>query len=484
MNRGKRGIFGGRRRAGVLLHLSSLPHDSYEPGMQRSARHFIDFLYEAGLSVWQMLPIGPSHNGSPYDLASSHAGHPVYISDDPLPAGLPAGLGREEGVARLEAAFAFCEERGQPPELEIFLAEHSGWIDDYALFQTLKAREGGRPWWEWPQPLRDHESAALVPIRASADFRRHRFWQWIFFHQWADLRQYARNKGVLLFGDMPFFVAHDSADVWAHRDLFRLDDQGRPDVVAGVPPDYFSAEGQRWGNPVYRWDVMARQGFQWWRERLKTQLTLFDLVRIDHFRGLESCWEIPAEAQTAAAGHWGKAPGEALLDSLEGLWANLPVVAEDLGVITDAVIELRDRHGLAGMKVLQFAFGDDARNPYLPHNHVRNAVAYTGTHDNDTTVGWFNGLAPSVQDYVREYLGAREPMPWALIRAAMASVADLAVVPMQDLLALDSCYRMNTPGSTRGNWTYRLSWTDIPDDLALRVRHLTELYDRHRPAAD
>ncbi|MDA8390257.1 MAG: 4-alpha-glucanotransferase [Gammaproteobacteria bacterium] len=484
MNRRHKGILGGHRRAGVLLHLASLPHDDYQPGLQRSARRFIDFLQAAGLSVWQMLPIGPSHGGSPYDLASAHAGNPSCVSDEPLPACLPEELTAQQGVERLEAAFAFCEARGLPEELEIFLAEQSGWLDDYALYQTLKEREGGRPWWEWPQPLRDREEQALAPVRASADFRRQRFWQWLFFHQWGDLRHYARSKGVLLFGDMPFFVGHDSADVWAHRELFRLDAHGHPEVVAGVPPDYFSADGQRWGNPLYRWDVMEQQGFLWWRERLKTQLALFDLLRIDHFRGLEACWEIPAGAPTAAAGHWDRVPGQMLLDSLEKLWGNLPVVAEDLGVITDAVTELRDRHGFAGMKVLQFAFGDDARNPYLPHNHVRNAVVYTGTHDNDTTVGWFAGLAPGLQQRVHEYLGGHESMPWALVRAAMASVADLAVIPMQDLLALDSAHRMNTPGSARGNWAYRLSWADIPDDLAGRLRHMMRIYDRERSAAD
>jgi 4-alpha-glucanotransferase len=288
-----------------------------------------------------------------------------------------------------------------------------------------------------------------------------RFEQFLLAQQFARLRDHAHRRGVRLFGDLPIFVAHDSADVWAHRECFKLDDRGQPRVVAGVPPDYFSATGQRWGNPVYDWERMQHDGFRWWRARLAAELARFDVVRIDHFRGFEACWEIPAGEATAVHGHWVKAPGEALFTSLEAQFGPLPLVAEDLGIITAEVTALRERFALPGMLILQFAFDGGADNPYLPHNHRRDAVVYTGTHDNDTTLAWFEGLPAADQQAVLDYLEIREPMPRALVHAALASVALLAVVPLQDVLALGAGHRMNTPGVATGNWRWRFSWEQL-----------------------
>jgi 4-alpha-glucanotransferase len=307
-----------------------------------------------------------------------------------------------------------------------------------------------------------------------------RFEQFDFFRQWHALKEYANHKGILLFGDLPIFVAHDSADVWAQQDYFQLDDGGRPTVVAGVPPDYFSATGQRWGNPHYRWDRMRQDGFRWWLVRFEIQLRLFDLVRIDHFRGFEAYWEIPAGHDTAMGGRWVQAPGDALFEVLRRHFDTLPVVAEDLGVITPEVEALRLRHGFPGMRILQFAFDGGSANPYLPHNHRHMTVVYTGTHDNDTTVGWYGSLSEATRRYMEEYLhsAGEEPMPWPLIRAAMASVANLAVIPMQDVLALDGTHRMNTPGKPDGNWRWRFKWDQINDGTAGKLRRLSELYGR------
>ncbi|HHQ42406.1 MAG TPA: 4-alpha-glucanotransferase, partial [Chromatiales bacterium] len=303
--------------------------------------------------------------------------------------------------------------------------------------------------------------------------------QFVFERQWQALRAAAHARGILLFGDLPLFVALDSADVWAHRALFALDAEGRPTRVAGVPPDYFSETGQLWGNPLYEWEAHERERFRWWVERLRTQLARFDLVRIDHFRGLEACWEIPAGARTAMEGRWVPAPGMRLLERLRRAFGGLPLVAEDLGVITPAVEALRERFGLPGMRVLQFAFGGDAANPHLPHNHVPHAVVYTGTHDNDTTVGWHAALEPGARAHLEAYLGgAAGEMPWPLLRMALASVARLAVIPMQDALGLGSEARMNRPGRTEGNWRWRFQWDQVPSDLAARLRGLLGLYGR------
>ncbi len=479
-----------QRRAGILLHITSLPGPGRCGSLGADAYRFVDFLAAAGHSVWQTLPVGPPHDdGSPYQCLSSHAGDPALINIDAMiEAGwLNAGLAAEPwNMLFADARRGF--ERHAPAEqqqdyAEFVAAEHH-WLDDYALFRVLREEHHHAAWVDWPAALRDREPAALAAARrrCAAAIQLICFEQYVFFHQWLALKEYAHRRGVLLFGDMPIFVAHDSADVWAQRDYFQLDADGRPTVVAGVPPDYFSATGQRWGNPHYRWERMQQDGFQWWINRVKTQLRLFDLVRIDHFRGFESYWEIPADHPTAMHGRWIHAPGDALFQVLCACFDPLPVVAEDLGIITAEVEALRLSHGFPGMKILQFAFDGGPANPYLPHNHQALAVVYTGTHDNDTTLGWYGGLAAPVRAYVDDYLhAADEVMPWPLIRACMASVATLAVIPMQDALALDGAHRMNTPGTSAGNWRWRFEWTQLDDALAPRLCRLAELYGRVPP---
>jgi 4-alpha-glucanotransferase len=479
------------RRAGILLHLTSLPGAGMCGNMGPEAFRFVDFLAAAGQSVWQFLPIGPTHDdGSPYQCLSLHAGNPLYISAEFLrnagwleksgePAKNPAGQGR-----LLDKAYqGFMRGAGDEDRRRFseFTAANRHWLEDYALYVVLREAHRHASWVDWPPALRDREPAGLQAARHKykEGLERVYFEQFVFYQQWRFLKDYANRHGILLFGDLPIFVAHDSADVWAQQDYFQLDDTGHPTVVAGVPPDYFSATGQRWGNPHYRWDRMRQDGFQWWIVRLKTQLELFDLVRIDHFRGFEAYWEIPASHDTAMGGRWVEAPGDALFDVLRRYFDPLPVVAEDLGFITPEVEALRIRHGFPGMKILQFAFEGGPTNPYLPHNHHHLAVVYTGTHDNDTTVGWYTALPADTRRHVDEYLhSADEPMPWPLIRAALASVGTLAVVPMQDVLAMGGEHRMNTPGKPDGNWRWRFDWYQVGEGAASRLRRLCELYGR------
>lgn len=476
------------RRAGVLLHPTSLPAAASGCGgdLGAAAYQFLEFLAGAGFSIWQMLPIGPTHEDrSPYQLLSVHAGNSDLICLQWLAArgwlAQPApGETRAKTLRR--AARAFHEGLGRDPELARAYAEfcrgHGGWLEDFALFIALREMRGGEPWWEWPPPLRRRDPQALAqadPERVAAV----RFEQFVFFEQWQALRAAARQRGIHLFGDMPIFVSHDSADVWAHQDLFHLDENGLPLTVAGVPPDYFSETGQRWGNPHYRWPQMQARHFDWWLQRLATQLRYFDLIRIDHFRGFEAYWEIPADAATAIEGRWVEAPGAALLEAFFRYDAQLPLVAENLGVITEAVEALRLRFRLPGMLILQFAFDGSARNPYLPHHHDPLEVVYTGTHDNDTTLGWYNALDEATRARVDAYLGhSREAMPWPLVRAALASVARLAILPMQDLLGLDSSARMNVPGTSAGNWRWQFEWAQLAPDLGPRLRQLLALYGR------
>jgi 4-alpha-glucanotransferase len=482
------------RRAGILLHLTSLPGGGVCGTLGAEAYRFVDFLVAAGQTVWQFLPIGPTHDdGSPYQCLSLHAGNPLCISAEPLigagwlqgalePPRTPA----EQGAMLANAYHGFLQRAGDADRLHLsaFVAANRHWLEDYALYVVLRESHGSNSWVEWPAALRDRNPAVLRKAR-----RRHKdvlervcFEQFVFYRQWQALKDYANRQGVFLFGDLPIFVAHDSADVWAQQDYFQLDDNGRATVVAGVPPDYFSATGQRWGNPHYRWERMQQDEFQWWVARFKTQLQLFDLVRIDHFRGFESYWEIPAGHDTAMDGRWVQAPGDALFKVLRSHFDPLPVVAEDLGLITPEVEALRLRHGFPGMKILQFAFDGGPANPYLPHNHHHLAVAYTGTHDNDTTVGWYNALPPDMRRRVDEYLHSMgEPMPWPLIRAALASVTILAVVPMQDVLALGGEHRMNTPGRPNGNWRWRFGWDQVSAAMAPHLRRLTDIYGRLPP---
>jgi len=423
------------------------------------ARRFLGFLADAGFSCWQMLPVHPvDAYGSPYQALSVHAGDPRLIDES-----LPPFPGDRSGF-------------------EEFSARHAGWLHDFALFCAIRAAFGGQPWWEWPEPLRHRDPVMLEKFSAghAEELSAIAFGQYRFFSQWAKMRRHAAALGIMLVGDLPLFAALDSADVWARRDCFRLDASGRPEAVAGVPPDYFSATGQRWGNPLYDWERMREQRFEWWVERMQTELDLFDALRLDHFRGLESTWEIPADHATAEHGQWRPVPGRELLMALRSRFGRLPLIAEDLGLITPEVERLRRSLRLPGMKVLQFAFDGGAGNPYLPHNHEPAFVVYTGTHDNNTTVGWFEGLDHAARARVYEYLGRpQDPMPWPLITAALASVCRLAVIPVQDLLGLGAEHRTNTPGTTEGNWRWRLDLDSLTPELTARLRHLNALYGRN-----
>lgn len=483
------------RRAGVLAHITSLPGPGGCGDLGPDAYRFVDWLVEAGQTVWQTLPLSPTHgDGSPYSSLSVHAGNPALISAewliredwvDSATIGAQGGGNRKDKAWMLAAAherFRREAARDRHREFHEFCARHAHWLDDFALYCALRERYDDANWSDWPAAVRDREPQVLKEARQelAVAIERISFEQFVFFKQWSALRRYANDRGVLMFGDMPIFVAHDSADVWGRRDIFALDGHARPAVVAGVPPDYFSETGQRWGNPLYCWDRMAADRFDWWRVRLRGQLELFDLVRIDHFRGFEAYWEIPAHEETAINGRWVKAPGDDLFAALKEEFNPLPIVAEDLGLITEEVRALRSKYHIPGMKVLQFAFEGGPDNPYLPHNYEPNSVVYTGTHDNNTTLGWYRDLRPPLQHHVVDYLAAPpgEQMPWPLLRCAFASVARLAVVPMQDVLALGGEHRMNTPGIADGNWSWRFEWGQVPADAGQRLRHLAELYGR------
>jgi 4-alpha-glucanotransferase len=490
------------RSSGVILHPTSLPGPFGIGELGEHAERWVDFLADAGQRVWQVMPLGPTGYGdSPYQCFSAFAGNPYLISlerlrvagwltdadldgeafdDDRVDYGPVIGfkLDRLSRAARRFFAEASPEARA---DFDAYRAGQADWLDDYALFMAIKEEHGGRSWDGWPAPLRDRDPDALDAARARlADaIERQRLWQHWFDQHWAQIRAHASARGVAIIGDVPIFVAYDSADTWANRELFYFDETGLPTVVAGVPPDYFSATGQRWGNPLYRWQRMAASGYGWWLARVRHTLHLVDVMRIDHFRGFAAYWEIPASEPTAVRGRWVKGPGQAFFDALRAGLGELPIIAEDLGVITPDVEALRDRNGLPGMKVLQFAFAGGAEDPYLPHNYERNCVVYTGTHDNDTSNGWY-AQAPEVErDHVRRYLAREDAnVAWELWRVASASVADTAVAPLQDLLGLGPEGRMNTPGVAAGNWTWRLTWDALPGWLAPALRELAELYGR------
>lgn len=482
-----------QRRAGVLLHPTSLPGAAGNGDLGPDAYRFVDFLSDCGVSVWQTLPLGPTHDDlSPYQCLSVHAGNIRLVSLQPL---VELGWLDEAGLdesqplqpqrkVRLVAAFNGFQRNANDDDRQAFtrfIGEHAGWLEDYALYEALRAANGNRPWYDWPERIRNRHQSVLAEERRrlAGAIEQIRFEQFLFYRQWRQLRQYANDRGVLLFGDIPIFVAYDSADVWAHREWFSVDADGHLVKVAGVPPDYFSATGQRWGNPLYRWDVLQQDGFRCWIERIRSQLEIFDLVRIDHFRGFEAFWEIDADAETAVDGKWVKGPGDAFFEVLERELGDLPLVAEDLGVITPEVTALREQFRLPGMKILQFAFDGTADNPYLPHNHEKCCVVYTGTHDNNTSLGWYQDIDVQQRTRVRHYLGdSPEPMPWLLARAALSSVAFLAVLPMQDVLGLDGAHRMNVPGVCDGNWGWRFDWSQLQDEHRNRLREWVSLYGR------
>ena len=486
-----------RRRAGVLLHITSLPSAHGNGDLGAEAYRFVDILGQCGISVWQTLPVNPTHpDGSPYQCLSAHAGNPLLIdlgwlaeqgwlerNDCIQTADEPSAQHRLKCLDRAFDAFKILASGEAHAWFREFMQAQASWLDDYALFMALREEQDGRAWQDWPAKLRDREPATLEAARSrlSRALEKVCFEQFVFFRQWQSLRDYANGRGILLFGDIPIFVAGDSADVWSRREEFDLNPDGRPRVVAGVPPDYFSATGQRWGNPHYRWDLMRANGFQWWLDRFRSQLALYDWVRVDHFRGFEAYWEIPAESDTAMQGHWVPAPGQDLLQTLVGTLDNgrLPLIAENLGIITPEVEALRQRFNIPGMLILQFAFDGGPGNPYLPHNHTPNDVVYTGTHDNDTTVSWFEDLSPEQQSHINNYLGnPNSSMPDALIRCALASVAKLAIIPLQDILSLGKGHRMNTPGTVIENWQWRFEWSQITDERCSEIAQWVELYGR------
>ncbi|MDJ0881104.1 MAG: 4-alpha-glucanotransferase [Gammaproteobacteria bacterium] len=480
-----------QRRAGVLLHPSSLPGKQPKGNIGQEALNFLHFIKNCGLSVWQMLPLGPTHaDGSPYQCLSVHAGNPELIDLDWL---VKQGWLEETDCsyqdisASLEQACQcfFNQSRSHwHQSFDDFVDQHKSWLHDYALFQVLKKIHANAPWNEWPEKYRLCEPNALKEVGTVYHeyYQFIQFSQFIFFTQWQELREQAMALGILLFGDIPIYVAPDSADVWSYKNNFLMNQDGRCEFVAGVPPDAFSEDGQLWGNPLYDWDQQKKNNFNWWVERFKTQLELFDILRLDHFRGLESCWQIPADAQTAVDGHWAKTPGYDFLNSIENSLGKLPLVAEDLGVITQEVIDLRETFNLPGMAVLHFAFDGHNDNLYLPHNHVRNSVVYTGTHDNDTTLGWYRSLEEEAKKQLHAYLGHDENntlnMPWDLNRMALSSVASLAMIPMQDLLNLDSNARMNMPGTTENNWSWRFNWSQLWPQLPHDLKQMITLYGR------
>jgi 4-alpha-glucanotransferase len=489
-----------RRQSGVLLHPTSLPSRFGIGDLGPAAFAFLDYLARARQTLWQVLPLGPTGYGdSPYASPSAFAGNPLLIALEPL---LDEGLLTEPEVgdlarlptdrvdfaslvplkrAALESAFV----RGRAalaPRIDEFRVEHADWLADYALFSALND-DLEALWTDWPANLRGRDPAALIDARERLADRvaYHEFCQFLFFSQWRAVRERAAELGIQIVGDIPVFVAHDSADVWSHQALFKLDERGHPTVVAGVPPDYFSATGQLWGNPLYDWDAMGREDYRWWIDRFRHLHELVDLVRIDHFRGFEAAWEVPAGSPNAVHGNWVRGPGKVVFETISAALGETPVIAEDLGMITPEVRALLEETGFPGMKVLQFAFGGGADNPYLPHNYADpNCVVYTGTHDNDTARGWFETLSDQERAHLARYLGSdtSKDVAWALIRLAESSTAGAAIVPLQDLLDLGSEARVNTPGAAEGNWTWRVDAEQLDPARADCLGELTVLYGR------
>ena len=496
----------------MLLHPTSLPGRDGSGDLGREARAFVDLLARAQQTFWQMLPVGPPGYGdSPYSAQSSFAGSPLLVSleglaDDGLldPARVapsaPPASGRIDFPAmqahrtkHLRAAFEAFGAREESPAYRAFVDRSASWLDDFALFRALKQAHGGVQWTRWSPGVRRRDPEALAQARRELanEIAFEKFVQFVFDRQWRDLRGYAASRGIALIGDVPIFAAHDSADVWQNPDAFFLGDDGEPTVVSGCPPDYFSRTGQRWGNPLYRWKRLKSAGYGWWIDRLRVTLSRFDVVRIDHFIGFQRYWEIPAASPTAEGGRWMKGPRADFFSVVEKALGHLPLIAEDLGAVTPAVFALRDRFRLPGVKILQFAFGDDPHaDTFLPHNYRRRAVVYTGTHDNDTTVGWFHDRGggwstrtPEQCDRERRaalaYLGSDgKEIHWDMIRAAFASVARLAMVPVQDLLGLGTEARMNRPGTTGDSWAWRFESGAITPSHEERLATLTRLYER------
>lgn len=495
------------RASGLLLHPTSLASEYGIGDLGPEARGFVDLLKKTGQTYWQILPLGPTGYGeSPYQCFSAFAGNTLLLSpDDMIADGLltkedisdkptfPAERVDFEAVQKYKAkllslAYARFKKENYielANEFESFENENAWWLNDYAAFRSIKQSQGKRAWYDWPEPLKLREPGAMGAIGSQLGdmIDAEKFFQFLFFRQWKQLKEYANNKGVKVIGDLPIFVALDSADVWCNRQKFKLNADGTPKVVAGVPPDYFSSTGQLWGNPIYDWDKMGAEGFQWWVARMAFTLRMFDIVRLDHFRGFYSTWEVPSKDETAEHGKWVSVPGKELFSAMIHDLGELPVIAEDLGDITPEVLQLRDHFGFPGMKILQFAFGGDARNQDLPHNYVGNSVVYTGTHDNDTTIGWWLSRAGKKFSQEREfclrYLNSRgNEMNWDMMRTGWASVSNTAIAPVQDILGLGTEARMNLPATTSGNWLWRMKPGAVTPKIAERLKELSETYDR------
>jgi 4-alpha-glucanotransferase len=502
-----------KRASGILLHPTCLPGRFGIGDIGPVAESFVDFLTETGQHWWQMLPLGPTGNSnSPYQSHSSFAGNPLLISPERMvtdgfldASEVPDTQAPEnpdhrvdfDAVAHLKETLlrlAFSRfDASNDPNYGFFVTNESDWLDDFALYMALKHWHDDRAWFDWEPELATRQPVAMEAAREKFDpeVRYHRFVQYVFSRQWQSLRELCRTRNIDLIGDLPIYVAEDSADVWARPDLFHLDSYGRPTVVAGVPPDLFSPEfGQRWGNPLYRWEAHKAEDYAWWYRRIKACLNHVDLLRLDHFRGFEGYWEVPASSPTAAVGRWVEGPGAAFLASLRAKLGGLPLVAEDLGVITDKVEKLRDDFGLPGMKILQFGFGASPNDEqYLPHRHIPHCLVYTGTHDNDTTVGWYyqtpggtgqsSGQIVEEREFVRRYIGSTaEPIHWAFNRLAFSSVADTVILPLQDVLGLGSTARMNVPGDATGHWGWRFEFSQLTPEVCTHLAELTAVYGR------
>jgi len=489
------------RTSGILLHPTSLPGKYGIGSLGQQAFKFVDFLENAGQKLWQVLPMGHTGYGdSPYQCFSIYAGNPIlidleclmnegllHVNDLPKGFHLPDDKVEFGNVidfkkAALNIAYLnFLKSNKAKNDYQAFVAKNDFWLQDYALFIAIKESLGGMPWWDWQKNLKFRNTSTLgtFVIENQEKINFHKFVQYIFSKQWQSVKEYANNKGISIVGDIPLYVAHDSADVWSNYQVFRFDQHRNPTGVAGVPPDYFSSTGQLWGNPLYDWDYMKKNGFKWWINRIKATIEIYDIVRIDHFRGFEAYWAVPFGDETAVNGTWVQAPGQALFETVKKELGNLPIIAEDLGIITPEVEELRDNFEFPGMKILQFAFHSKEGNNYLPHNYSRNFVVYTGTHDNDTLRGWFDALEPEIKHKVLDYTDANpNNIVNKLIRLAWSSTVRMAIIPLQDLLNLGSEARMNIPGIPGGNWQWRFREEQLSPDKARWLKHLTEIFNR------
>ncbi len=495
------------RSAGILLHPTSLPGKYGIGTIGKNAYHFVDFLVECGQKLWQIFPLGPTGYGdSPYQSFSTFAGNPLLIDLEILK---DEGLLSESDLKSiphfsktnidfgklievknqlLSIAYQNYKNSGEifSENCGIFCDDNKFWLDDYALFMAVKEFHSGKLWTDWTEEIAFRQKGAIEKWKQKLDYRYnyHKFIQYTFYKQWEKLKEYANSKGIEIIGDIPIFIAYDSSDLWAHKSLFSVDEKGKLITKAGVPPDYFSETGQLWGNPLYNWQEMEKNDFAWWKKRIEKTLELVDIIRIDHFRGLDAFWEIPGDAPTAQTGKWVKAPGRKLFNKIKKEHGELPIIAEDLGVITPEVEKLRDDFGFPGMKILQFAFGEGGDKNFLPHNFVKNCIVFTGSHDNDTTTGFFEkekenktGIYEWAQKYLN-YFG--DNITQELIRTAYASVANFVIIPMQDILGLGSEARMNFPGKLGGNWTWRFEWNQVNSNLPQYYKTLIDLYERNK----